>query len=38
MAADPAETDNLWLKRPDVVQRLTALLEKYQRQGYSRPL
>jgi hypothetical protein len=35
---DPAETDNVWLKEPQVVSRLTALLERYQKQGYSRPL
>jgi arylsulfatase A len=34
---DPAEQNNLWLKRPDVVARLTALLEKYQREGRSAP-
>jgi arylsulfatase A-like enzyme len=35
---DPNETRNLWLDRPDMVGRLTALLERYQRQGHSRPL
>jgi arylsulfatase A-like enzyme len=34
---DPTEEDSLWLRRPEVVARLKALLEKYQRQGYSRP-
>jgi arylsulfatase A len=38
MSKDPTEADNLWLKYPDVVARLTALLEKYERQGYSRPM
>lgn len=38
MAADPAETNNLWLKRQDVVTQLTALLDKYQREGRSRPI
>jgi arylsulfatase A-like enzyme len=33
---DPEEQHNLWLQRPEVVQRLTALLEKYQREGRSR--
>lgn len=33
---DPAEQHNLWLERPDVVQRLTALLEKYRATGRSR--
>jgi arylsulfatase A-like enzyme len=35
---DPGETDNLWLDKPEVVKRLGALLEQYQRQGYSRPI
>jgi arylsulfatase A len=35
---DPAEADNVWLQHPEIVSRLTALLEKYQRQGFSRPL
>jgi hypothetical protein len=34
---DPAEEHNLWLEKPDVVKRLTAVLEKYQRDGRSRP-
>jgi arylsulfatase A-like enzyme len=34
---DPAEKNNLWLDKPDVVKRLTALLEKYQTEGRSRP-
>src|SRR6266498_2664113 len=34
---DPAEQNNLWLKQPDIVARLTALLEKYQREGRSAP-
>ena len=38
LATDPGETENLWLKRPDVVARLTTLLEKYKRQGFSRPM
>ena len=33
---DPEEADNVWLQHPDIVARLTALLEKYQKQGYSR--
>jgi hypothetical protein len=36
LAVDPGETENLWLKRPEIVARLTALLEKYQREGRSR--
>ena len=34
---DPAEKNNLWAQHPPIVQRLTDLLEKYKRQGYSRP-
>ncbi len=37
MHADISEQRNLWLERPDVVQRLTALLEKYQKEGRSTP-
>jgi arylsulfatase A len=35
---DPAEEKNLWLERPEIVERLTALLERYTQQGYSRPM
>jgi arylsulfatase A len=35
---DPTESDNLWQKHPEIVARLTALLDKYRKQGYSRPL
>ena len=38
LAADPAEENNLWLKHPDIVENLTALLDRYKRQGYSRPM
>jgi arylsulfatase A len=38
LAADPAEKNNLWLKHPDIVEKLTALLDRYKRQGYSRPM
>ena len=38
LAADPRESNNLYLKRPDIVARLTALLERYQAQGRSRPV
>ncbi len=34
---DPREQKNLWLEKPDIVERLTALLHKYQREGRSRP-
>jgi arylsulfatase A len=35
LARDPAEADNLYLKRPEIVARLHALLERYKEQGYS---
>jgi hypothetical protein len=38
LAADPGETKNLYLDKPHVVARLTALLRKYQEQGFSRPM
>lgn len=34
---DLSETENRWLAEPEVVQRLTALLEKLQKDGRSRP-
>ena len=37
MVADPHETNNLWLEHPDVVKKLTALLQKYRREGRSAP-
>ena len=33
---DPAETNDLWAKYPDMVERLTMLLEKYKQEGRSR--
>jgi arylsulfatase A-like enzyme len=36
MERDYTETTNLWQQRPDIVRELTALLERYQQQGYSR--
>ena len=36
LADDPAERKNLYQKRPEVVARLTALLEKYKTEGRSR--
>ncbi len=33
---DLAETNNLWHKHPEIVKRLTDLLERYKRQGHSR--
>jgi len=38
MAEDYAEKQNLYRQYPEIVQRLTAILEKYKKQGYSRPL
>jgi len=35
MKQDPSENKNLYAKRPDVVERLTGLLEKYKKQGRS---
>jgi arylsulfatase A len=35
--ADPAETKNLYLERPDVVKRLAGLLERYKSAGRSSP-
>jgi arylsulfatase A-like enzyme len=37
LMADPGETTNLHAKYPGVVARLTALLERYRREGRSRP-
>jgi arylsulfatase A-like enzyme len=34
---DPAETRNLYLEKPELVEELTALLQKVQEQGLSRP-
>jgi len=34
---DPEEKNNLWLEKPEIVNRLTALLEKYKSKGRSRP-
>ena len=36
METDPYETNDLWEKHPDIVEKLTALLEKYKNQGHSR--
>jgi arylsulfatase A-like enzyme len=38
LASDPAETNDVYLKHPDVVARLTALLDRYRNQGYSRAM
>jgi hypothetical protein len=37
LAADPFEQDDLWEKRPEIVARLSALLEKYKKEGRSAP-
>lgn len=37
LAVDPRETNNLYDKRPDIVERLSALLDTYKKQGYTRP-
>lgn len=34
---DPREQNNLWLKKPEMVAQLTELLDKYKREGRSRP-
>lgn len=36
LAADLGETTNLYLEQPEIVQRLTALFEKYRERGRSR--
>lgn len=38
LADDPYEKKDLWDKHPQIVRRLTDLLEKIKRQGYSQPL
>jgi arylsulfatase A len=37
LAIDPGELHNLYQARPDIVDRLATLLERYKRQGYTRP-
>jgi hypothetical protein len=37
LADDPQETKNLWLEKPEKVTRLTELLERYRKEGHSRP-
>ena len=36
MVADVSETDNVWLAQPDLVDRMTALFDRYRRQGHGR--
>ena len=38
LASDPHEMHNLYQERPEIVQRLSKLLESYQKQGYTRPM
>lgn len=38
LADDPSERRNLYLDRPEVAARLAALLDRYRREGRSRPL
>jgi arylsulfatase A-like enzyme len=38
MVSDPKEQVNLYNKKPEVVNELKALLEKYKKQGFSRPM
>ena len=35
---DLAESRNLWSENPEIVERLTNLLQKYKQQGHSRPI
>jgi len=37
LANDPYEQHDLWDKHPEKVEHLTGLLERYKKQGYSRP-
>ena len=38
MSAGSSERTNLYNEHPGVVERLKALLEKYNQQGFSRPV
>jgi len=38
MQDDPFEQNDLWDEHPDIVERLTKLLEKYKKQGFSRQM
>jgi hypothetical protein len=38
MVADWREEHNLWNERPEIVEKLTALLDEYRRSGRSMPL
>jgi len=37
LAQDPGEENNLYLKQPEMVKNLSGLLERYQKEGRSRP-
>jgi len=37
LSEDPLEQNDLWEKHPEIVARLTALLDKYKREGRSVP-
>jgi arylsulfatase A-like enzyme len=38
LARDPYEQDDLWDRHPEIVERLSALLERYKKEGRSAPL
>lgn len=38
LSADPGELHNLYQARPDMVDRLSTLLNRYKAQGYTRPM
>jgi arylsulfatase A len=38
LSKDPGESNDVYQRHPDVVARLTALLDRYRQQGYSRPV
>jgi hypothetical protein len=38
LGSDPKEQNDLWEKRPDMVERLTRLLEKHKSEGRSAPV
>jgi len=38
MEGDYTESRNLWFEHPEIVERLTNLLERYKQQGHSQPL
>ncbi|PZU08289.1 MAG: hypothetical protein DI605_13540 [Sphingomonas sp.] len=37
LGSDPGETNNLWDRKPEIVERLSALLRQYQESGRTRP-